>query len=117
LAIVVVVSVPLGVLAYRNVIGGGDAKMIAASFLLVSPGRAFELLLAIAVAGGALSVICLLLAAVSRWHAMRGVNMKADGSADRAPSKLGGPEGPGAIQLPYGAAILAGVALVMARRG
>lgn len=111
LAILVVVSLPLGVLAYRNVIGGGDAKMMAASVLLVSPAQTLELLLAIAVAGGFLSTIYLLLAARSAGPEAgpEAGAAAVDGVAGRWRSRLG------AIELPYGPAILAGVALILAR--
>lgn len=45
----------LGVLAQRRLIGGGDAKLIAAATLLVPPGEVAGLFLAIALCGGVLS--------------------------------------------------------------
>jgi prepilin peptidase CpaA len=49
----------LGVLAHFNWLGGGDVKLIAAASLLVRPDHIITLLLAIALAGGLLSLIYL----------------------------------------------------------
>ena len=46
-------------LTHRNMIGGGDAKLIAAATLLVPPDRIVLLLLNIALAGGLLSCFCI----------------------------------------------------------
>jgi len=49
------VFVTFALLAHRNFIGGGDAKLMAAATLLVPPDRILSLLLSIALAGGLLS--------------------------------------------------------------
>ncbi len=56
----------LGVLAHRQVIGGGDAKLIAAATLLVAPHEIGGLLLIIALGGGFISAIYLLAHLASR---------------------------------------------------
>ncbi|MDR3512595.1 MAG: A24 family peptidase [Caulobacteraceae bacterium] len=106
------VFVPLGLLVPRNVIGGGDAKMIAAATCLFEPTRVPQLLLAIALAGGALAVTYM---AVSRMFRSRWVGRPAP-SDERAPS-------PGLVEpkaartasktsIPFGVAIFAGSAFV-----
>lgn len=89
LAIAVAVFAPLAVLAFYGAIGGGDAKMIAASTLLVAPGQTLALLAAIAIAGGALSLLFLARERLDRAAAARRVG------------------------LPYGLAIFAGHAFIL----
>jgi prepilin peptidase CpaA len=59
LAGALVLLVVLGQFARFNVIGGGDAKLIAATMLLVPPQYDAQLMANIAVAGGALSCVYL----------------------------------------------------------
>jgi prepilin peptidase CpaA len=119
LAIAVAVFVPLAVLAYRDLIGGGDAKMIPAATLLVEPSQTFGLLLAIAVAGGALSA----------FYWAKGISARRSARPVPAAARAGGetpsrsssaasvpqPSAPAGVQLPYGVAILAGVAFTLLR--
>jgi prepilin peptidase CpaA len=56
-----IVLVVLGQISRLGVIGGGDAKLIAASMLLVRMTRDANLLANIAIAGGALSCVYLVL--------------------------------------------------------
>jgi prepilin peptidase CpaA len=51
--------VVLGELSAWDLIGGGDAKLIAASTLLVPPSKVFELILVISLCGGALALVAL----------------------------------------------------------
>ena len=51
----------LYLLWHRGWIGGGDVKLLAATTLLAPPGQVLDLLLAVSLAGGALSAIYLLL--------------------------------------------------------
>jgi prepilin peptidase CpaA len=51
----------------RRYIGGGDAKLLAAASLMVPPGQVMSLILAVAVAGGCLSLLYLSL----RWLCTR----------------------------------------------
>jgi prepilin peptidase CpaA len=104
------VFLPLGLLAGRGLVGGGDAKMIGAATLLVEPGAILGLLVSIALAGGVLAVVYLVRAALVARH-------DRDKSVAVAP---GG--GPGALVeaaadskalVPYGLAILAGAALIV----
>ena len=60
LLVALVVFCGLGVLSRYRIIGGGDLKLISAVTLLVPPGRVGELLIEIALAGGVLSCIYLL---------------------------------------------------------
>jgi Flp pilus assembly protein protease CpaA len=90
--------VPLAAMTHRGHIGGGDAKMIPAASLLVPAGNVFSLLLAVALAGGVLAGL---------YHV-----------ADFFRRCLAAPPGaqtPTAPTLPYGVAILAGVAFTLAR--
>lgn len=97
------------IMAGRNWIGWGDAKMIAAVTLLVPPAGVADLLLAICIAGGVLS--CLYIA--TRHVLLRG---QAAGASDIVPPGLAGiwqmecdrirRGGP----MPYGVAILGGTA-------
>ncbi len=122
-AAAIVVLFGLGVLSHFNLIGGGDVKLISATTLLVPPAAIGQLLLAIVLAGGALS--CVYLAARFALTRPRSEEMpvSADAAGDPgAPSHgargwfsaecariaSGGP-------MPYGLAILGGVAGYVAR--
>ncbi len=122
-AAAIVVLFGLGVLSHFNLLGGGDVKLISATTLLVPPAQIGQLLLAIILAGGALS--CVYLAARFSLSKPRSEKMPAsadaagdsgapsDGartwlSAECARIASGGP-------MPYGIAILGGVAGFVAR--
>ncbi|MEN6542243.1 prepilin peptidase [Parvibaculum sp.] len=64
-------------LAYWGFIGGGDAKLIIASSLLVPPGQVVALMLSIALAGGLLSCFYLAAKAVLARSAL--AEMQGDG--------------------------------------
>jgi prepilin peptidase CpaA len=113
----------LGVLAHFNLIGGGDVKLISATTLLVPPAAIGQLLLAIVLAGGAVS--CVYLVARLALRNPRSGRMPASADAAGDPGALsegargwfsaectriasGGP-------MPYGLAILGGVAGYVAR--
>ncbi|MFN4177980.1 prepilin peptidase [Phenylobacterium sp.] len=119
LAIAGAVFAPLAVLAYRDLIGGGDAKMIPAATLLVEPSQTFGLLLAIAVAGGALSAFYWAKGIVGRSTAPAGDLAGGAPEPSSSPSSLAAfvphPSAPAGVQLPYGVAILAGVAFTLLR--
>ena len=100
----------LGVLAWRyHVMGGGDVKLLAACALLPPPGSVADMLVAIALAGGALSLVYL----VFRGRHPLAIPPRAStlvGRAFRAEIwrlRRGGP-------LPYGVAICGGVLLTLA---
>lgn len=61
LVIAIAALVGFGLLSGRGLMGGGDAKMIAAVSLLVAPTLVPALFVAIAAAGGLLALITLLL--------------------------------------------------------
>lgn len=95
-------------LVHRDVMGAGDAKMIAACVLLVPPSGIGDLLLAIAASGGALSAVYM----IKGWLAP--VRERASDSAALAPlaSVQGGMWSESmAVQIPYGVAILAGLTI------
>lgn len=124
LLIAVAVVFALGVLAHYRVVGNGDAKLVAAATLLVPPDRVGTLLLAIALAGGALS--CIYFAA---RLALRRMPAPAHGSSATA-NGLGTPALRnhalrqflhherariiGGRSMPYAMAIFGGVALCVA---
>lgn len=64
----VVTLLVLGLLAHRTVIGGGDAKLIAAVTLLFQPAESAQLFLGIALAGGLLSAAYLATHLIRRHH-------------------------------------------------
>jgi prepilin peptidase CpaA len=114
LLVAICVVIPLGMLARREIVGGGDAKMIAAATLLFSPIQVLPLLLAIALAGGVLALIYL-----AAFRAIRPA--VASASTSRKPrahegwiaserSRVAARE-----PLPYGVAILAGAAFLLLR--
>ena len=109
LVVGIAVFAPLSLLARREVIGGGDAKMITAATFLAAPRETPALLLAIALAGGALALAALAAASLRRvWQrSMRAEGGFAAHSAadwDLAMSSM-----------PFGLAILAGSAVVLMR--
>lgn len=110
------VFVPLAVLAHRDQIGGGDAKMIGAVTLLVEPARVVSLLLAIALSGGALAIGWLIAEQVRKAAARPRPLPVFPGPAQTAPTPFtGSPPSAAHRQMPYAVAILAGVALTLLR--
>lgn len=109
LGVALAIFVPLALLAHRDVVGGGDAKMIAASTFLVEPGHAPQLLAAIILCGGVLA---------AGWYLARKVNLVPAGPGAEAPTPApasGSTPSADHEQLPYGVAILAGVAITLIR--
>jgi prepilin peptidase CpaA len=103
----VAILLVLGVLARRELIGGGDAKLIAAVTLMFRPNEIAALFLVIALSGGLLSVMY----AVTRYL------VPANGSPVPAPSF---PEPHARTvrftlqeSIPYGVAIFGGTACVV----
>lgn len=109
-----VVFVPLAILAHRDQIGGGDAKMIGAVTLLVEPSRVVGLLLAIALSGGALAVGWLI-AEQARKAAVQPLPVLSGPDSPARPPSTGSAPPATHRQMPYGVAILAGVALTLLR--
>ena len=110
----VAVFLPLGLLAGRGLVGGGDAKMIAASTLLVQPRAILGLLLAIALAGGVLATIYIVrLALAARHDRRRRVTVGSNGDANAWEDATSDTKG----SVPYGLAILAGAALIVFNGG
>jgi prepilin peptidase CpaA len=119
LLICAVVLLALLVFSHLNVLGAGDAKLIAATTLLVPPDRTGLLLLAIALAGGLLSGIYLAAfhglkyVRAVRHHGVQRSSRHPTGSfaqfrrAGYARMRLG-------YSLPYALAILAGVGFYLA---
>jgi prepilin peptidase CpaA len=66
LIVAAIVLLALGLVAHRKLIGGGDVKLITAVTLLVPYSQIGNLLLVIAIMGGALSCVYLLATSVSR---------------------------------------------------
>jgi prepilin peptidase CpaA len=113
----VVTLFALGTLAHFGMIGGGDAKMIAAVTLLVPPNQIGTLLIFIVMAGGVLSVVYILARYTlrSRNSGKTGlpagaVCLDGDGWFRRECTRIaaGGP-------MPYGVAIFGGAAGILAR--
>jgi Flp pilus assembly protein protease CpaA len=117
-AIAFAVFVPLAAMTYRGHIGGGDAKMISATILLVEPAQVFALLTAIALAGGVLATLYFFLS-ITRDTAAKPDRDLAPFAlkpasllpADALPATVAMPVG--AVELPYGLAILAGTAFLL----
>jgi len=86
----------LGFLARRSVIGGGDAKLIAAVTLLFAPADLGMLLLSIALAGGVLSGVYLLAHGLARKSVPAGSIGRVAVDAS----------------VPYGVAIFAGTTVI-----
>lgn len=59
IVVVLLVIAVLGGLSHLDTLGGGDIKLMAATTMLVSPSRIAGLLIAIALAGGILSLVYL----------------------------------------------------------
>ena len=98
------------IMAGRNWIGWGDAKMISAATLLVPPLEVADLLLAICVAGGVLA--CLYIA--TRHALLRGMLNPAGApggiwASESVRIRHGGP-------MPYGVAIFGGTAYALLLR-
>jgi len=106
----------LATLAYRSHIGGGDAKLISASVLLVEPSHVLVLITAIALSGGVLASMYIVGSAISRRA--RAQQPSADGPGSDIPllaAVLPKRIAASKIELPYGVAILAGVSLTLLR--
>ncbi len=119
LLICLVVLLALLVFAHFNVLGAGDAKLIAATTLLVPPDRIGLLLFAIALTGGLLSGVYLA-AFYSLKHA-RAVRRHGARTSGRHPAgsfaqfrRAGHARMRSGYSLPYALAVLAGVALYLA---
>lgn len=68
IVIALLIVVVCGALAHLDTLGGGDIKLMAATTLLVAPSDIGGLLIAVALAGGVLSVVYLALRlALKRW--------------------------------------------------
>lgn len=94
----------LGLLAHFNWLGGGDVKLITAASLLARPDHIIALLLAIALAGGLLSLIYL----AAYWMLEYKTAMPKRISPGDAYHR------PLADSVPYGIAILGGVSAYVA---
>jgi prepilin peptidase CpaA len=109
LVVVVLMLIGLGVAAHFGMLGGGDVKLISATTLLVPPDHVGYLMALIAMAGGLLSCVYLVLRYALR-HSRAGKS-SAEGGRDSMGSisnecariAAGGP-------MPYALAILGGVA-------
>lgn len=104
----------LGFTAHAGMIGGGDVKLISAATLLVAPLQVPNLLLAIAIAGGLLSLVYL----ANEWFRKALVRTRAE----RAPALnavLTGHEADEetAGTLPYAVAVFGGCAFQLANEG
>jgi prepilin peptidase CpaA len=113
LLIAAMVLLALGLMAHRRLLGGGDVKLIAAVTLMVPYGQTANLLLVIAVMGGALSCVYLLASRAARRRQL----WEAAGSHERRRSsrKTGWYRAIGAglvmrKTIPYGVAVFGGTA-------
>ena len=95
----------LGLLAQRRLIGGGDAKLIAAVTLLVPPGEVAGLFVAIALCGGVVSGTCLLAHLFVRKRAPASLPLRVAMARIAARKSV-----------PYGVAILGGPAYFASTR-
>jgi prepilin peptidase CpaA len=112
LSISVVLFAGLWILANRDFLGGGDAKLIAAVTLLVPPNRVGMLLIAIALAGGVVSLAYLAAAhAARRMPAVGVVAVEASRPARKSNRMLRGEVTRVADEnsVPYALAVLGGV--------
>lgn len=107
-AIAGAVLVPLAMLVRGNAIGGGDAKMIGATLLLVDPGRTLALLTAITLAGGVLAISYMLLDVLTRPRAVGPCSPTVPPATAEAEAS-----GRAETGMPYGLAILAGTVLTI----
>ena len=105
----------LAFLARREFLGGGDAKLIAASTLLVEPSKTPELVVAIILAGGVLACGWSVLLIVQRTIARRKSTVQAPTASSSVPTSTGPPTTVANGQMPYAVAILAGVAATLLR--
>lgn len=119
-ATAVALLVALATLARRDKIGGGDAKLIAATTLLVAPSQIFALITVIALAGGVLAILYFIRALAWSYAKRRRTALGPNiGAGLGAPAHIpadgfsAGPAGEIADhdQLPYGVAIFIGTAL------
>jgi prepilin peptidase CpaA len=110
LALVPLVFLPLAWLARRDLLGGGDAKLIPATTLLVEPAQAPTLIVSIMLAGGVLA---------AAWYVMTALGRRASQPLPEAlppppgsgpASSTGPPSRIGQADMPYALAILAGAA-------
>lgn len=119
LSIGVIVLLALLVVAHFNVLGAGDAKLIAATTLLVPPDRVALLLMAIALAGGLLSGVYLAAfhglehARAARRHGARSGSRHPAGSFAQL-HRAGTARMRAGYSLPYALAVLGGVAFYLA---
>jgi prepilin peptidase CpaA len=102
--------VVLGVFARYGMIGGGDAKLIAASMLLLPPQHDAQLMLNIALAGGLLSCIYLLARIVLRRPALARIGPPNGRATDQYVGSFGGELARirAGEPIPYAVAILGG---------
>ena len=119
LLLCLVVLLVLLVVAHFNMLGAGDAKLIAATTLLVPPDHIGLLLLAIALAGGLLSGVYLAAfhglkhAGAVRRHGFQSGGRHTAGSFAQF-RRAGHARMRSGFTLPYAVAVLAGVALYLA---
>lgn len=116
LGVALAIFVPLALMAHRDMIGGGDAKMIAAATFLVEPAHVPQLLAAIALSGGVLATgfwLARKVRAPAPGRTPVAVGSGADVSSAAPPT--GSTPSADHEQLPYGVAILAGVAITLTR--
>ncbi len=113
MALATVVLLGTVILWQRGVIGGGDVKLLAAASLLVPPASLPAQLLAVALAGGCLAVVHIVLRALLRHrpadHRRRGLPHRLLRREARR-IRTGAP-------LPYGVAIALGTAAILIRPG
>lgn len=119
LLLCLVVLLTLLVFAHLNVLGAGDAKLIAAVTLLVPPERIVLLLVAIALAGGLLSGIYLAAfhglkhaRAAKRYGALSGRGLPTGSLAQFR--RAGHARMRAGYSVPYALAVLGGVAFYLA---
>jgi Flp pilus assembly protein protease CpaA len=113
LAGALVLLVILGQFARFNVIGGGDAKLIAATMLLFPPQYDAELMTNIAVAGGVLSCVYLAARIALRRRIPVRTGLRGKAPADQFGGVLGSEFAKitAGEPMPYALAILAGTIL------
>jgi prepilin peptidase CpaA len=107
-----------GVLSHFNILGGGDVKLMAAVTLLVPPHQIGSLLMAIALAGGVLSVGYL-----ASYHTMQRPSVARANSSQGSPQTIQGNRWLAnerarilaGKSVPYAMAIMAGVLIHVTR--
>lgn len=113
----VTAGLPALVLFRLRAMGGGDVKLLAGCGALVGPAAGLELLLATAVAGGALAAVALLLG--RGWRVTRanllllGTHWRTHGPTPCPAVSLGRSSG---VTLPYGIAVAAGMLVTFVAR-